>query len=180
MEVMRTSGRPKKYKSKKALYEAVEDYFASICCTITVHNEIGDVVVNDLGDPIIQKKYVVPPTISGLCLRLGIDRRTWNNYCDEKLHPEFQIITSTAKARIEAWLEEELICREKNVRGVIFNLQNNFGWREKKEMELGGETRKVMAAESLSLEEKLRLIEETAAEMQADGIANGGTDEEKG
>ena len=162
------SGRPRKFKTRKALSEAVEDYFASICCTVTVHNDIGDVVVNDLGDPIRVKKYVVAPSISGLCLRLGIDRSTWENYSDPKLHPEFQEVTRSARQRIEAWLEEELITREKNVRGIIFNLQNNFNWREKKELELGAETRKAAQTESLSLSDKLAVIAEAAKSMTAD------------
>ena len=46
--------------------------------------------------------------------------------------------------------------------GIIFNLQNNYGWRQKQEVELGEQTRKSAAAENLSLQEKLAVIAQVA------------------
>ena len=81
------AGRPKKY-TKKSLKEAVERYFRSISRTIPAKDLAGHVIRNDDGEDIMVTEYVVPPSISGLCLYLGIDRSTWQNYADAALHPE--------------------------------------------------------------------------------------------
>lgn len=143
------AGRPKKY-TKKSLQTAVDGYFASIS-----RNGDGNAWTAE---------YKRPPTVSGLCLYLGIDRSTWQNYADRKLHPEFAEITAYARMRMEAYLEEQLLTREKNVQGLIFNLQNNYGWREKREVELGQETRRSVAesaqAGNMSIAEKMALLAE--------------------
>lgn len=143
------AGRPKKY-TKKSLEAAVKGYFAGI-------SKGGD------GSP-WAAEYKRPPTVSGLCLYLGIDRSTWQNYADPKLHPELREITAYARMRMETYLEEQLLIREKNVQGLIFNLQNNYGWREKREVELGGETRRAVAdgtqARTMSIAEKVALLAE--------------------
>ena len=157
------AGRPKKY-TKKTLEAAVEGYFASISRKVQAVDGSRRPLYNDAGEPIRVTEYVRPPTVSGLCLYLGIDRSTWQNYADRKLHPELAGIAAAAKMRMEAYLEEELLTREKNVQGLIFNLQNNYGWREKREVELGGETRQAVAdsakAQSMSIAEKMALLEE--------------------
>ena len=159
------AGRPKKY-TKKGLEKAVEGYFASISRKVQVLDEDGEAVCNDAGESIWVMEYVRPPTVSGLCLYLGIDRSTWQNYADRALHPELQEITAYAKLRLETYLEEQLLTREKNVQGLIFNLQNNYGWREKREVELGGETRQTMAdsaqARTRSISEKMAVLREAS------------------
>ena len=42
---------------------------------------------------------------------------------------EFIGAIKKAKGRIEAWVEEQLFNREVPIAGVIFNLTNNYGWR---------------------------------------------------
>ena len=155
------TGRPKKY-TKKTLEAAIERYFRSISRTVPATEASGKEIYNDDGEAILLTQYVRPPSISSLCLYLGIDRSTWGNYCDAELHPEFRAVTSQTKARIEAYLEEQLLTREKSVQGIIFNLQNNYGWRQKQEVELGEQTRKSAAAENLSLQEKLAVIAQAA------------------
>lgn len=171
------AGRPKKY-TKKGLETAVEGYFASISHKVRVLDEDGEAVYNDVGESIWVREYIRPPTVSGLCLYLGIDRSTWQNYADPRLHPEFRKITAYAKMRMEAYLEEQLLTREKNVQGLIFNLQNNYGWREKRKVELGGETRQAVAdsaqAHSMSIAEKIALLaeqREALAEAEQDDPA---------
>lgn len=134
------AGRPKKY-TKKKLREETERYFRSISRTILARDDTGGIIRNDDGDEIQLLQYVVPPSIAGLCLQLGIDRSTWQNYADPALHPELEDVAAEARARIEAYLEQELLTREKGLQGIIFNLQNNYGWRQKQEVELGEKTR---------------------------------------
>ena len=167
-------GRPKKYSAEKLAY-AVERYFRSISVLQPLLDEDGKNVLDCDGDPIVIRRYVIPPTISGLCLRLGIDRRTWLNYSNPILNggtaeraSALSRVCDDVKLRIEAYLNEELLRREKSVQGVIFNLSNNYGWSEKHQheqrVELGEETRKVVS-QNLTLDEKLRLIREAAAEI---------------
>ena len=162
------AGRPKKY-TKAGLQKAVDGYFASISRTVTALDEDKNPLYNDAGEAIKITQYVRPPSVSGLCLCLGIDRSTWQNYGDARLHPELAGVVAQAKMRMEAYLEEQLLTREKNVQGLIFNLQNNYGWREKREVELGGETRQAVAAgtqtRGMSIAEKVALLEEQREAM---------------
>ncbi len=173
------AGREKKYTAK-ALCESVEKYFASICRTAPVTELVptGELderghkifelqpVMNDLNEIMLRKEYVIPPTVSGLCEYLGIHRSTWANYCDKDLHPEFFDTTTRARGRMRAYLEEQLLTR-KDVRGVIFDLQNNYGYSEKREIELGQETKKVLGSK-LNPEERGELLDLLRAEAQGE------------
>lgn len=158
-------GRPKKY-TDKTFEEAVEQYFKSISGMRQARNGLGQPILNDEGEPIMVRVYAVPPTISGLCLFLGIDRSTWQNYGDAENEPKKAKVVMAARARIEAYLEEQLLTREKSVQGIIFNLQNNYGWKNKTEVEIGAETRK-SAIEHMSLSEKMAQIREAAKSIEA-------------
>lgn len=96
------AGRPKKY-SKKALRDAIEKYFGSISRTVAARDDKGREIYNDDGEKITRTEYITPPGISALCLYLGIDRSTWQNYCDARQHPELSDITAQARARMEAY-----------------------------------------------------------------------------
>ena len=81
------AGRPKKY-TKKGLREVIERYFRSISRTIPARDDTGGIIRNDDGEEIKVVQFVVPPSVTGMCLYLGIDRSTWQNYADAALHPE--------------------------------------------------------------------------------------------
>lgn len=66
------------------------------------------------------------PTLSGLALHLGIERKTLYNY-EEK--DEFLHIIKKARERVEAIYEERTIY-EPNPTGVIFALKN-MGWTDR-------------------------------------------------
>ena len=151
------AGRPKKY-TKKGLREAIERYFRSISRTIPARDDTGGIIRNDDGEEIKVVQFVVPPSVTGMCLYLGIDRSTWQNYADAALHPELAGICQGARTRIEAYLEQELLTREKGVQGIIFNLQNNYGWKQKQEIGLDDKTRQTVAASSMSAYDKIAVI----------------------
>lgn len=179
-------GRPRKYTTRAKLDEAVERYFRSISHTVDAEKYVPtgecdskgrpvmklEKILNEDGRPIKLTEYIRPPMASALCLYLGITRQTWAEYCDHDKHPEFTDTTTRARARMECWLEEQLLTRQKGVQGIIFNLTNNYGWSDKREIELGGETRRAVAGERLSLSEKLGLIA-AACEDYASGGDNG-------
>lgn len=157
-------GRHKKY-TDKTFEEAVERYFKSISGMREARNGLGQPILNDDGEPIMARVYAVPPTISGICLFLDIDRSTWQNYGDAESEPKKAAVVRNARARIEAYLEEQLLTREKSVQGIIFNLQNNYGWKNKTEVEIGAETGKSVVA-NMSLSEKVAAIREAAESLE--------------
>ena len=174
-------GRRKKY-TKKALDEAVNRYFLSITRTVPVTekrptgkrddkgHEIYETVnvKNNLGEEASITEYIVPPTVGGLCAYLGIHRCTWAEYCDESQHPEFSDTTTRARGRLRDWREEQLLTR-KDVKGIIFDLQNNYGYAEKRQVELGERASKAVSAAAIPLGEKKELLEEIAREFMGSG-----------
>ena len=155
-------GAPRKYSPQKLARE-VRRYFKSISRTVAVtekydtgqRDKMGHAILadrevrNDLGEPVYVTEYVIPPTIGGLSEFLGIHRDTWNEYCSLEKHPEYSDTTTWARGRIHAYLEREMLTRSgKDIKGIQFNLENNFGYRER--LEVAG----------TSLEQFLRQAEE--------------------
>lgn len=138
-------GREKKY-TPASFKKAVDKYFDQITRTKTAEEMVptGRVdsqghmifeprtIENDKGEPITYTEFVVPPSMTELCLQLGISRETLSNYGNEE---EYIDTITRARGRIEAYLEGELLKRNK-VQGVIFNLKNNYGWKDKQEVSL--------------------------------------------
>jgi len=144
--------RPKKYNTAMALERAVEAYFASITRLKTVTEKLPDgvdahghtaykevPVLNMHGEQLQVTEYLVPPTVHDLCDYLKIDLGTWENYCDSEKYPEFFRTTTRARGRMRAWNEHELLTRGGNdLKGIIFNLENNYGYRERAQVEMSG------------------------------------------
>ena len=98
-----------KYKDVKELEKAINDYF-----TKCDENE-------------------KPYTMSGLALSLGIDRTTLIRYGDRAL---FATLIKNAKQRVETQLEENALMGKANATFTIFNLKNNYDWKDKQEQEI--------------------------------------------
>lgn len=112
------TGRPLKYSDPKELEKDIQEYF-NYC---DENNK--------------------PLTMSGLAYALDMDRKTLLNYSNrEKFFPTIK----KAKERIERFNEEILYSKDVPTVGVIFNLKNNFDWRDKQEIEA-----------NLSYEDKLK------------------------
>lgn len=178
--------RPKKY-DEKTLDRAVERYFRSISRMVPLtervdtgeKDEYGHTVYeerpvrNRLGEPVEMLEYLAPPTVGGLCEFLGIHRSTWYEYSDATAHPEFVETTSRARGRMRAYLEEQLLVR-KDVRGVIFDLQANYGCSAKTEVELGPRSAAAVAASSIPAAERSALLREIAKEFGREDGGDGG------
>lgn len=108
--------RPLLFENKEILQEKIDGYFKS-CYRI---NE--DTWVNEC---------IRPLTISWLAVELETSRRTLVNYEESE---EFFHTIKKAKERIENWTEEQLY-RNTQVTGVIFNLKNNYEWKDKSEVD---------------------------------------------
>lgn len=81
-----------------------------------------------------------PYTMSGLALSLGIDRATLVRYGDRDL---FANQVKNAKQRVQAQLEENALMGKGNAVFTIFNLKNNYGWRDQVEVKNEHEITKV-------------------------------------
>lgn len=178
---MAKRGRKRRYTAKE-LREQTDKYFRSISRTRSATEMLptGEVdryghpvlepkiILNDDGEEIRVTEYVLPPTMAGLCRYLGITHQTWANYCDGDKHPEFVETTTRARERMREWNEEQLLTRAgKDVRGIIFNLQNNYGYSERREVELGDRATKTVATANMSSEEKWAVLQSLME--QADG-----------
>lgn len=73
------------------------------------------------------------PTVSGLAYSLDMSRQALLDYAEKDA---FLDTIKKAKIRIEMALEQRLYGN--TVTGTIFNLKNNFGWKDKSEQELSG------------------------------------------
>ena len=92
------------------------------------------------------------PTVCGLADYLGIHRKTLLEYEEKE---EFSDTIKRAKNKIELYLEENLYGN--NVAGLIFNLKNNFGWKDKQEIESHNVNENV---DTRTQEEKSKRIDE--------------------
>ena len=165
--------KEKKYKTASALQRACENYFKSISRTVPVEEEFNTgkkdewghfiyelrPVKNDSDVVIKRTEYAVPPSITGLCLFLGISRETWRRYIGED--EEWAAVGSWSKSIIRDYLERELMTRKKGIQGVIFNLQNNYS--EGEPVTVGSSS----VASSLSTDEKIEFIRRVAERIES-------------
>ena len=125
------AGAPRKWRSVKAMQEAIDVYFAE-CEGKPLLDAQGAPVMDKYGVPIILNAH--PPTITGLALALGFTGR--QALLDYQARPEFTDTVTRAKARCEAYAEERLYDRD-GANGAKFSLSCNFGWRQQEKSNNG-------------------------------------------
>ena len=118
-------GRPPKYTKAEEIQKKIDEYFNS-CFTI-LRDEDGNIMLDYDGN--VRKRQIRPFTITGLGLALGMSRQDLINYSKKD---EFFDTIKKAKMRVENYLEEKLISDGSST-GIIFNLKNNYGWKDKQE-----------------------------------------------
>ena len=102
------AGRPKKYNSAYEMQRDIDSYFYN--CDAK------------------QRPY----TVSGLANALDLTRQSLLNYAEDD---EFFDTIKRAKSKIEQFTEELLFSKDVPTAGVIFNLKNNYDWKDKQEIE---------------------------------------------
>lgn len=107
--VMANVGRPLKFRSKEELQQKIDEYFESC---------------------LEQNK---PYTVTGLALALDTTRRTLLDY--EQRNDDFSHTIKKAKLICENFAEEQLFTN-KHTAGVIFNMVNNYNWKNKQDTDL--------------------------------------------
>ena len=126
-------GRPPKYKTVEELQKLIDRYFRS-CWTQKLDMFGAPIFIKDSKGKKTDKKVVVqsrPYTIVGLAIAIGTTRETLLDY--EK-KDEFSDTIKRAKQMCHGYAEESLYMG-KNPTGAIFNLKNNYGWKDKTEVE---------------------------------------------
>lgn len=109
-------GRPKLYNSKEEVQKIIDEYFA-LC-----------------------DEKNKPYTMSGLANALNMDRRSLLNYSKDD---EFFLTIKKARAEIEQQLEENALLGKANSTFTIFNLKNNYGWKDAIEVKDNNELSKL-------------------------------------
>ncbi len=128
------AGTRKRKYGARSLRAGIDRYFASISRTVEVKERVETgpktfeerSVISDTGEPIRCREYLVVPTVWGLCEALGITPAEWERYCDRGEHPEFQDAVQRAAGLMREWKEQTLLTR-KDVRGLIYHMQNHLG-----------------------------------------------------
>lgn len=133
-------GRWIKYRTAQDFEAAVESYFRGISYKREIR--YPDVWVNGAwvkgepilgldGEPLVVDEYVYPPSMCDLENYLMISRETMSNYRDRTGYAD---VIEAAERRIKAYklrlLDDPA---NKNSRGLIFDLENNHGMRERRE-----------------------------------------------
>ena len=131
-------GRPLKFKSAKKLKEKIDEYFDS-CFETEYHVIEGGrevlipkAIAGQMPEDMIIKRQtqIEPMTITGLAVYPDTSRETLLNYEGKK---EFFDTINRAKEIIKAFAEKQLFVG-KNPAGVIFNMKNNWGWKDSHEV----------------------------------------------
>ena len=81
-----------------------------------------------------------PYTMSGLEYDLGINRQTLVNYSNQD---QFFDTIKKARDRVQMQLEENALSNKANPTFTIFNLKNNFDWKDSNEVKTNVEITKV-------------------------------------
>ena len=89
-----------------------------------------------------------PLTITGLCIAVGFkSRQTLLDYEEKE---QYGHLIREAKMRCQNYAEE-LLFQNRNVYGVIFNLTNNYGWRNRMDVVTEGKYDKRLADDIRSM-----------------------------
>ena len=105
-----------KYKTEEELQKGIDEYFKDC------------------------DNRELPYTMSGLAESLDIDRDTLTNYGKRDL---FSAQIKKAKQKVERQLEENALMGKANATFTIFNLKNNYGWRDTVEVTNNNELSKL-------------------------------------
>ena len=119
--------RPVKFKSKEEIIEMWEEYYKEQC---------QKAAIADLASPIL--------TMSGLARRLGLSRQGLIDYSKKE---EFFDTIKELREMVHESVEERLLSGVAQT-GSIFNLKNNFGWKDKTEQEVSSTVKSIVVRDN--------------------------------
>jgi len=120
-------GRPAKYTNPDDMQALIYLYFLDC-------KKNREAEKNGGGEPKDTITEDLHPNVTGLGLVLDLTREGLVNY-EQK--DEFSDTIKRAKSRIESYTVQRLFMN--NPTGSIFNLKNNFNWKDKQEIEHSGD-----------------------------------------
>jgi hypothetical protein len=136
-------GRPLKFETVEELQKRIDEYFAECDPHVIETTEWVEARAKDgklLKDEhglnylveVTHKKKTdqIPYMITGLALALDTTRETLLDYEDKD---EYSDTIKKAKLKCESFNEKKLY--DPNPTGTIFNLKNNYGWKDKTEVD---------------------------------------------
>lgn len=141
-------GRPLKFKSVEELQAKIDEYFLS--CLDYKRDMFGNRLVDKehpkhtKQNPVYIMKQVKPYTVTGLAVFLDTTRETLLDYQsgkyddpdkDPELNQQFSDTIKRVKQMIYAYAEEQLFVG-RQAAGPIFNLKNNYGWKDEKQLQV--------------------------------------------
>ena len=172
--VQDTVGRPRKFKSVTELQRLIDDYFAGcdphmeeVTEWVQARGKDGKLLKDENGlNYLVEVTHKVmtkqqPYTITGLALALGTTRETLIDYengnrdnkpDDENFDEDVELFSDTikkAKLRCEQFNEAQLFST--SPAGTIFNLKNNYGWKDKTETDLTSGGKKIESPAVISV-----------------------------
>lgn len=115
---MANNGRPPRFETPEQMEDAIEAYYADC------------------------KDRGVPLTMTGLTLAIGFESRS--SLVDYQARDEkFSHTIKRARLKVELSVEERMLSSTGVVAGIIFNAKNNFGWRDRSEIDQSGEVKHI-------------------------------------
>lgn len=130
--------RPRRWTKVSEMQKAIDEYLES-CKIEYLRDENGEIVQNCKGEPVILSNKRA--TVAGLALALGFTTRKslidYTMRTDDDDKPFVNAITR-AKLTIEDATAQAAFERD-SARGACFLLQNGFGYREEKGVDVTGE-----------------------------------------
>lgn len=170
-------GRPLKFQDIDAFRLEIQHYFESLEPHWEEYEDRRPVLHKDgklkgqevMIDNRVQYETVIrermtlpePPLITGLAIALGTTRSTLLDYENARAD-EFSYTIKAAKAVIEKWNERVLATGSAPAAGVIFNMVNNYSWKNVQVVEQTG-NQKVTVERELNDEQLGELVARTIA-----------------
>jgi len=153
-------GRPLKFKNPAELEDKIKEYFDR-CDEWKMVTKIQNGVKLSMNTPF-------PYTVEGLCVYLDIDRKTllayqWEREWSPNNDTEFLHTVNKAKEKILQNLKERALMWENNAAVSIFNLKNNYGYKDQNQTELSWPE-----GTNPFWEVKINIIDNKTAKSQAD------------
>lgn len=160
-------GRPLKFQSVEELQKKIDDYF--YMCDPHTEDITEWVEARDSDGKLKKDKYglnylvevnhkvktkQVPYTVTGLALALDTSRETLINYEEKE---EFFDTIKKAKDKIQNYLELNL--NSPSPTGTIFNLKNNYNWKDKTETDVTTNGESINPISQLTADELRKLAD---------------------
>lgn len=141
-------GRPLKFNSVEELQSKIDKYFVDcdshleeVTEWVQARDTTGKLLKDENGLNYLKKvthkvmTSPIPYTFSGLALALDTSRETLLDY---EAREEYSDSIKAARDKCQVYVEQTLFTAP-NVTGAIFNLKNNYKWKDQTQVENSGE-----------------------------------------